>query len=185
MIDTARWLVGDMARISAQLGIFVDRLGANGGRVSPANDSAFLLTEFTNGAQGMIHASAVAHVADRGFQEQVKLYGEAGSLEIDFSYGGAEAGAVIRGARNQDERFQTLETPASYWGEVSRSDPFEIFNQQSAGCRAFIDAILGDQPATPTFYDGYKAQQVMDAAIEAHRAGHWVTIEDSPGTSVQ
>jgi predicted dehydrogenase len=69
--------------------------------------------------------------------------------------------------------------------EAARVKHFEIFNQQSAGCRSFIDAILGDQPATPTFFDGYKTQQVMDAAIEAHRAGHWVTIEDSPGTSVQ
>jgi predicted dehydrogenase len=30
----------------------------------------------------------------------------------------------------------------------------------------------------PTFYDGYKALQVIDAALEAHRSGNWVTIKD-------
>jgi predicted dehydrogenase len=179
MIDMARWLVGDISRVSAQLGVFVDRPGAEGGRIDPANDSAFMLTEFANGAQGMIHVSVVAQMADRFMQQQVKLYGEAGSLEIDIPYEGAEAGAVIRVARNQDEQFQTLETPASYWGEVSRSEPFGIFTQHSAGCRAFIDAILGNHPATQTFYDGYKAQQVVEAAIEAHRSGQWVAIESS------
>jgi predicted dehydrogenase len=118
-------------------------------------------------------------MADRFMQQQIKLYGEAGSLEIDIPYEGAAAGAVIRVARNQDEWFQTLETPASYWGEVSRSEPFGVFTQHSAGCRAFIDAILGNHPATPTFYDGYKAQQVVEAAIEAHRSGQWVAIKSS------
>ena len=96
MIDLARWLVGDISRVSAQLGVFVDRPGVEGGRINPANDSAFLLTEFANGAQGMIHVSVVAQMADRFMQQQVKLYGEAGSLEIDIPYEGAEAGAVIR-----------------------------------------------------------------------------------------
>ena len=178
MIDLARWLVGDISRVSAQLGVFVDRPGVDGGRIDPANDCAFLLTEFANGAHGMIHVTAVAHMADRDMQQQVNLYGDAGSLEIDILYGGAEAGAVIRVARNQDEQFQTLEVPASYWGEVSRSDPFDVFTKQSAGTRSFIDAILANSPVTPTFYDGYKAQQVIEAALVSHKSGNWVTTKD-------
>jgi predicted dehydrogenase len=178
MIDLARWLVGDISRVSAQLGVFVDRPGVDGGRIDPANDCAFMLVEFANGAQGMIHVSAVAHLAVRDMQQQVNIYGEAGSLEIDIPYGGAGAGAVIRVARKQDEQFQTLEVPASYWGEVSRSEPFGIFTKQSAGTRFFIDSILANNPVTPTFYDGYKAQQVIEAALVSHKSGNWVTIED-------
>jgi predicted dehydrogenase len=179
MIDMARWLVGDIRRVSAQLGVFVDRPGADAGRMDPANDSAILLTEFANGAHGAIHASVVAHLADRFMQQQVKLYGEAGTLEIDVPYGGpeAEAGAVIRAARSEEEQLRTLEVPADYWGDVSRSDPWEVFTHQPVGCRTFIDAILQKRLVPPTFYDGYKAQQVIEAALDSHRLEKWVSIE--------
>jgi predicted dehydrogenase len=178
MIDMARWLVGDIARVSAQVGVFVDRPGADGGGINPANDSALLLTEFANGAHGMIQASLIAHVADRFVQQQVKLYGEDGSLEIDIQYGGAEAGVVLHAVRDQEEQFRRLEVPESYWGNTNRSEPFETFTSQPVGCRAFIDAILDNRPVTPTFYDGYKAQQVITAALEASQSGAWVSIQD-------
>ncbi|HSL42102.1 MAG TPA: Gfo/Idh/MocA family oxidoreductase [Anaerolineales bacterium] len=179
MIDMARWLVGNISQVCAQLGVFVERPGADGGPIVPANDSALLLTEFANGTHGAIQASVVAHLADREMQQQVKLYGEAGTLEIDVPYGGPQAGAVIRAARNDDQQFQTLGVPANYWGDVSQSNPWEVFNHQSAGCRAFIDGILENHLVTPTFYDGYKAQQVMEAAMDSHRSAKCVSIEDS------
>jgi predicted dehydrogenase len=111
-------------------------------------------------------------------QQQVKLYGEEGTLEIDVPYEGSEAGAMIRVARHHDEQFQTLEVPARYWGDVSRSDPVGVFIKQSAGCRAFIDAILEEHPVTPNFYDGYKAQQVIGAAMDSHRLAKWISVED-------
>lgn len=178
MIDLARWLMGDITRVSAHLGVFVDRPGADGGIIDPANDSAFMLIEFATGMHGTIHASVVAHLADRFIQQQVKVYGEAGTLEIDYQYGGPEAGATIHVARNEDQQFQTLEVPAIYWGDVSRTDPWEVFTKQSAGCRAFIDAIVEDHPVTPNFYDGYKAQQVIGAAMNSHRLAKWISVED-------
>jgi predicted dehydrogenase len=178
MIDMALWLLGDISRVCAQLGVFVERPGADGRRIDPANDSALLLAEFANGTHGVIQASVVAHLADREMQQQVKLYGEAGTLEIDVQYRGPEVVAVIRAARNNDQEFQTLEVPVAYWGEVSRSDPIAVFKHQSVGCRAFIDAILENHPATPSFYDGSKAQQVIEAAMNSHRLAEWISIED-------
>jgi predicted dehydrogenase len=179
MIDMARWLVGDIASVSALSSVFVDRPGAEGEGLEPANDSTCLLVEFDNGAQGMIHASLIAELGDRFMQQQVKLYGDGGSLEIDIQYEGAEAGVVLYVARHQDERFQRLDVPASYWGDVDREKPFDVFTQQPIGCRAFIDAIIENRPITPNFNDGYKAQQVIDAAMESHRSGNWVTIQNT------
>lgn len=179
MIDLAHWLVGDICRVSAQLGFFIHRVGPDGEQIDPANDSASLLVEFANGAQGMIHLSAVAYTADRGMQQQVYLYGEAGSLEIDVPYYGDQAGAFLRGARSTDEQFQPLDIPAEYWGEVNPTELLAVFTQQLAGPRAFIDAILKNYPATPSFYDGYKVQQVIEAALDAHQSGNWVTIDPS------
>jgi predicted dehydrogenase len=183
-IDLARWLVGDITRVSAQLGIHVDRPGPDGGPLEPANDSALLLAEFANGAQGVIQASGMAHVADRVWEQRVCLYGEAGSLEIEVPYMGRDAGPVIRVARSQDQHFQMLSVPESYGAPVSPSDadPFavltQVFTRQQAGWRLFIDSILENRPASPSFYDGYKAQQVIDAALEANRTGHGIRIED-------
>ena len=41
----------------------------------------------------------------------------------------------------------------------------EVFSKQSVGDRAFIDAILRNEPVAPSLYDGFKAQEGMDAAI--------------------
>ncbi|HMP40969.1 MAG TPA: Gfo/Idh/MocA family oxidoreductase, partial [Roseiflexaceae bacterium] len=59
MIDMARWLVGDIVKVNAQLGIHVPRTGIPGEPLEPANDTAHLLLEFANGAQGVIEVSAV------------------------------------------------------------------------------------------------------------------------------
>jgi predicted dehydrogenase len=179
MIDMARWLVGDIERVNAQLGVFVSRLGAEGGAIDPANDSAMLLAKFANGAQGIIQASGVTHLADRDSVQAIRLYGEAGSLEITRTFSGPEAGAVIQLARSHEKQFQILEVPEIYWDKVSRSEPFAVFTKQSVGCRLFIDDILENRPpSTPNFYDGYKAQQVVEAALEAHRTGHSINIEN-------
>ena len=179
MIDLARWLVGDITSVSAQLGVFVDRPGADGGVIDPANDSAILQVKFANGAQGTIQASAVAHIADRASQQQIKLYGEAGSLETDLIHGGSETRALIRAARSQDEQFQTLEVPESYWGDANSSDNISIWSKNSVGTRAFIDAIQKNRNVEPNFYDGYKAQQVIDAALASHESGCAVNIDNS------
>jgi predicted dehydrogenase len=175
-IHLAHWLVGDIRRVRAQLGTFVQREGANGPLANPANDSALLLVEFAGGAHGVIHASSVAHEADRGMQHHVSLFGEGGTLEITANYGGAEEGAVIRAARAGENAFQTLPVPESYWAGVDPANPWGIFTQHSAGARAFVDALLDDGPAAPNFRDGYKAQQVIDAAYASHRSGEAISI---------
>lgn len=181
MIDFARWYIGDIAKVSAHLATFVDRPGPDDQPLDPANDSALLTVEFVNGAQGFIQVSAVAHVADRLIEQGVVLHGEAGALECDVLFEGAEAGATIRGTRHHAERFQTLPVPDYLWGDVNRADSFSaqvlgLFTRQPVGCRLFIDAIIEDRPVSPNFYDGLKVQEVIDAALESHRSGGWVSL---------
>ena len=42
--------------------------------------------------------------------------------------------------------------------------------------KQFIDSLLANQPVSPNFYDGMRAQQVIDAAIESHQSGQWITL---------
>ena len=174
-IDLARWYVGEIVRVSAHLSTFVERPGPEGQPPDPASDAATLLLEFENGAQGVIQVSAVAHVGDRGQEQHVILHGEAGTLEADQSFLETE----IRGARHDEKQLVALSVPDRLWGNVDRTGAFfervgQVFHTQSVGDRQFIDAILADRPVTPSFYEGFKVQEVIDAAIASHENGTWV-----------
>lgn len=177
-IDFARWYIGDITKVSGHIATFVERPGGNGEELDAANDSALLALEFANGAQGSIHVSAVAHVGDRGADIQMAFYGDAGSLELEFSF----AGGAIRGIRHGEEQWQRLEVPNELWQDVAETDPFverifALFQKQSIGDRLFIDAILEDRPVSPNFYDGWKVQEVIDAAIASHEQGRWIALD--------
>ena len=92
-----------------------------------------------------------------------------------------ELGTEIRGARHDQKQFEVLPVPDHLWGDVDGSAPFltrflEVFQKQPVGDRLFIDAILENRSVTPSLYDGYKAQQVIDAAIESHQSGTWISL---------
>jgi predicted dehydrogenase len=55
-------------------------------------------------------------------------------------------------------------------------DFFAPFKNQSVGYRLFIDGITKGKPVEPTFYDGWKAQQVIDATFASHGQGRWITL---------
>ena len=100
MIDLARWYVGGIAQISGHLTSFVEHKGPDGGvPFTSANDSALIAIEFAEGAQGTICVSGVAHVAERRQDFQIRLYGDAGSLELDFNF----AGSRLRGVQKGEE----------------------------------------------------------------------------------
>jgi predicted dehydrogenase len=180
MIDMARFLMGDITRVSAQLATYRQRVGQDGQPFQGANDAALLVVEYANGAQGMIHVSRVAHTAGRGLEQQLSLHGELGSLEMDWKISGTERNLTLRGARDDEERFQRLPVPERYLQGLEEGEIRQVFHQQTVGPRLFIDAIRNDYLPVPNFYDGLKVQQVMDAAIQSHNSGCWVDVaEDS------
>ena len=176
MIDFARWYIGDISKVSAQLGSYVDRPGADGQPSFPANDAAFISLHFDNQAQAMIQVSAVAHQADRDVGIHVQLHGDSGTLEVDHIFSGAESGATLRGARHDEEQFSLLSVPEKLQQNLEPADPFAPYVQQSVGPRLFIDSILEDTYPSPNFYDGLKVQEVIDAILVSHRHERWVSL---------
>ena len=100
------------------------------------------------------------------------LYGEAGSLELDATFTGGE----LRGVRTGEERFTTLPLP----DDLDPAWTAETRPGHSLGGSAFIDAIVEDRPVSPSFYDGWSVQQVIDAAFASHEQGRWIWIPDGP-----
>jgi predicted dehydrogenase len=179
-VDWTRWYGGDIARVSAHLATFVERPGFEGGSLDPSNDAATLLLEFESGAQGMIQVSAVAHMADRGQEQHVILHGESGTLEMEISFPNGQLVGRICGARRDEDQIEVLPVPEGLWGDVDPTDAsawIKIWSKQPIGDRLFIDAIVEDRPVAPSFYDGLKAQEVIDAAIESHQTGCWISLQ--------
>jgi predicted dehydrogenase len=185
MIDLARWTTGEITGVCARLHAFVERPGPEGGTSEPANDSAMLLLQFEKGAQGAIHVSAVAYTADRFQEQHIVLHGAAGTLEADHSFQGSDWARMaiktpcqVRGAREGDPRFEVLPLPDRMWENADPEDSGSVFTGQSAGARAFVDAIVAGRPMKPDFEDGVKVQQVIDAALRSHREGGWVSVTE-------
>jgi len=170
MIDLARWLVGDIAKVNAHLRMFLHRPGPDGGVLNPTNDSVMLAIEFENGTQGSMHLSSLAHIGTRGMDQRITLHGESGTLEARATFTSAE----ICGAREDEEEFRPLPIPVRILEGVDKANPYHVISQFT-GDYLFIDSILQDQQISPSFYDGLKAQEVIDAAKESYKMGQWVS----------
>lgn len=178
MIDLARWCIGDIAKVNAHLPTFIEHSGVAGQPLDSTNDAALLTLKFEDGSQGVIQVSAVAHIGNRGQECQIVVYGEAGTLEVDFNF---SDGYVIRGARSDEEQISRLMIPDDILHGINQDSPFfeqfeRIFTEQLVGTRLFVDAIVNDRVISPSFYDGLKAQAVIEAAIEADKRECWVSL---------
>ncbi|BDZ46169.1 Gfo/Idh/MocA family protein [Naasia aerilata] len=173
LVDQARWYVGDISAVAADLAHFVNRPSSDGGDYLPANDSAVLAIRFGNGAHGTMSTRVVAHEADRMQQNTVILQGEAGTLELQHTF----AGATLRGARAIDSEFRELEIPSSFWAGVDPAQPQLANTVHSVGDRAFIDAIIQDGTAVPSFFDGWQVQRVLETAFASAEAQAWRSLD--------
>jgi len=86
----------------------------------------------------------------------------------------------LRGASRGEERLHALPVAGQYWeaaGQIENPADryFDMLTTCPVGNRLLIDAILGQGQPDATFYDGWKVQQVIDAALEAGRRRAWIT----------
>jgi predicted dehydrogenase len=171
MTDQARWLIGDIARVNAHLRMFLDRPGFDGGDLVPTNDSVLMGFEFENGAQGSLQVGSLALLGTRGWDQRITIHGDSGSLEAKSTRTSAE----IQGIREGEEEFRLLSVPARLLEGVDRENLYDI-RSQFTGVYTFVDSVLEHKPIIPNFYDGFKAQEVIDAAKESNKSGKWIRL---------
>lgn len=51
-----------------------------------------------------------------------------------------------------------------------------LLSQPGMGSRSFVDAIVNGESVAPSFYEGWQAQRVSDAALVSHERGGWVEV---------
>ncbi|WP_426324049.1 Gfo/Idh/MocA family protein [Microbacterium sp. E-13] len=156
VFDLARWYVGEIQAVVTHGAQHVYRPRPDGAAYPSADDSAFGVLSFANGAHGSFHVSVVSHVGAGKQRNVVKLQGESGRLELVHTFAGSR---LLRVGDEEEE----LKVPVDF--------------DAPDGDAEFIDAIVSGGSVKPDFVDGWRVQQVVAAAEESARSGTWIEVK--------
>ena len=163
LIDLCRWWVGEFASVQGHLRTFVpERPLTDGGmgRVD-VDDAASFHACFANGAGAVFNASRCA--IGRNNHQRIELYGTQGALIYEIEKGdegGDRLQLCLGSAQARYNAFATVRVPVSY---LSGSPERPMID--------FVDALLQGQPFAPSFYDGMRCQEVLEAVEVSAREG--------------
>lgn len=162
------WFAGPLTRLSARL------KGLPG--ADDLQTTAALALDFESGAVASLSMSCASYL---GGGHRIEFYGEDGTLKL------------INRSKDYMRGFELWHArrPAAALTAVSVDDPLDA--QYSDGriapvsrlARLFLDAIDGGAPARPGFAEGFRVQQLIDAAQRSNRDGVTVDVAGpNPGS---
>ena len=172
MFDFTRWLLGEVQGVGARLTQGVDRSAFGG---EPTYDNAAVSLVVDGGILVQVHVSMGVTYGDSVVRLRTEFHGDQGTLEAQHDFLGTTAGVKIRGCR-RGEKFHDLATPPDLLAGTDRADIFSPYRLHSAGPRHFVDSIIVGKPPSPSFRDGVKAQEVIDAAARSSAENRWVDL---------
>ena len=169
-VDALRWWFGEVKAVAGATATMVKRRRLPGSATLAtvdADDNFAFVLRFANGALGTVHVTATAPV-DTG--EEILLSGSEGMLM-------AHGEDSLYGARRGEGALAELplpEPPADY-------PPFDhpLTAPTVRLLATWVAAIRTGEPASPSFADGVKVQEVLDGVARSGRQGRWI---DTSGT---
>ena len=158
-IDSLIWWLGSVDRVTAELAVSAPtRPTTDGGSVTvTADDTAQLLMRMSSGAIATIQLSSAVHHPSR----RVILYGSEGTIVL----GGDGRVLLARGSGALEEILPAGTTDGAFPDLARR-----VREHVEAGPTGKADA------PHPTFADGLRVQQVMDAAYRSAEVGGSVAV---------
>ncbi len=183
IISLARYLLGDIAEVSATLRtVHPSRpvaLGAAERREITTDDEAHMLVRFAGGAEGTLSASWVA--TGRKMQLAFEITGTRGSLaftqerfnELMFYRAGQQPGrdgfTTITSGPDHPDYAPFCPAPGHQLG----------FNDMKViEVKALLQALAAGTTPQPGFAEATEIQQVVEAARLSGREGRWVAVEE-------
>jgi predicted dehydrogenase len=194
-VDLARYLVGEIATVSAiiktfvtERPLFIEGTGTFGdtqvggskekGKVT-VDDAAFMTVEFENGALGSFNASRFA--GGRKNYNVFEIYGSKGSLAFDLErmnelqYFSQDDPAAVQGFRTIPATLPEHPYMSAWW------PPAHIIGYEHAFAHAvkdFLEAMAEDKKIYPNLWDGVKIMQVLNAAMLSDKEGRKVNTAE-------
>ena len=147
------------------------------GQPNDTDDWVAILSEFQNGATGVLESSKLASGRNESWRslDYVELNGSEGSFEFTTGKWNELQYGKLGGPG-----MKPLSVPREFWTwpgsprDPAASDPLVAFRYDQAW--EFIDAIRQQRPCVPSFHDGARAQSVMDAAVKSAETKQWVEL---------
>ncbi len=175
LLDLARWLVGRMASLTAQLQIghpLRQDPATQSSRDVTADDHAQLLLQFTNQVQGSL---TVSGLVPGGYGLTVTAIGTQGALRLDNT-------DQLWGAQGDDLHQGKWQPIATGFPEAAISDlrgisPFAVGTYYLA--KRLAEALPANETLlneAASFYDGLVVQRALDAARRSYAQQSWVQL---------
>ena len=193
VIDLARYLVGEFKGVMGMQKTFIKErpivenmtgLSATASKTAKkgpvtVDDATVFITEFENGALGTFEATRFSsgHSNDLTFE----INGSKGSIRFDLlrinelEYFSAEDEAGLKGFRNI-QVTESMHKYADHWwppGHVIGYEHTFVHEMYE-----FFNAILHDKPTVPSFYDGMKCCQILEAVEKSAEQGCYVKVNE-------
>jgi predicted dehydrogenase len=194
-IDFLHSLFGDIVAVNAQVVTSIKkRTKPNGEEFEQdADDTSILNLRFKNGAVGVLSSSSMALHAPR---LRLEAYGSKGSIiyTMDNHWNSRiEIGNVEDSGLHQLEpSIRQPQNPitltAKFDADFARMqggvDRIKATNEKAVRamtllCEDFLESIRNQTPIHPSFLDGMKIQQIIEAAKESEKTGQWIEISSS------
>jgi len=182
IVDLARYLVGEIEAVCADDKTFIKQRpladGSGTGQVT-VDDATQFLARFRDGAMGMFLSTRFA--TGRKNYLRFELFGSEGSLAFnlerlnELEYYSSKDDGRERGFRN----IMVTEPSHPYlkmWWPPGHIIGWEHTFIHEIG--DLLSAIPGKKPVKPDFHDGYRCQQVLDAAVKSAAERKWVPVPE-------
>jgi predicted dehydrogenase len=180
VIDLIRWNFGEIARVLAQAGIaFPSRMVPDASKPADAEDFCTVMAELASGAQVSFTTSRVA----RGVNEaSMEAYGTGGALSYRLTREGTrwyrgELSAASTGG------LEPVRVAVGLPRATGEGDALEVTGKATIGplVKRFLAGIRKGESPSPSFEDGARAQEVLDAVAESITRGSWVSVSGAGG----
>ena len=164
-LDALRWWFGEVKAVAGAVSTMVRqrRLPDSSamGKVD-ADDNFAVILRFASGALGTIHVTATAgHEGD----EEITLSGSEGTLQIRQGR--------LWGARRGEFSLSELPVPDRLSAGFVPGGHF-LVQPTALLLRSWASAIRERSPASPSFADGVKTQELIDGVFRSSQQGRWI-----------
>lgn len=175
-VDMLLWMFGDIVEIGSRLDTFVKKRfpsGSKEAREVETDDAFAFLCKFSSGALGAAHFCSVANqgigVRSGVGVAKIEAYGSEGTLILD-------ADDRLWGAQGGKKEFEEIPIERAPYAE---GEP--IFSQrQRGGLERLVDEMIRgireNKQRPPSFIDGVRCQEVMDAIHMSHARKSWISL---------
>jgi predicted dehydrogenase len=181
-IDFAHLLLGPISELVADLRIIHPM---RQDLPNDLDDWVAILAQFQCGATGVLESSKLASGRNESWRslDSVELNGS----DASFVFTTSQWNTLQTGSAG-GSGLEMIEVPKSFWRwpgsprDPQAGDPLVTFRYDQAW--EFIDAIRNQRPCVPSFQDGVRAQQVMDATLRSADLRQWITLQTAAPTAM-